>query len=197
MEPRRRGRPSEGARESLLAAATELFTERDYELVTTEDVLERSDVSRGALYHHFPTKLELFRAVWEDSERRLIARLATDLPADITPFGALMELARRYLRAAESDVELRRIGLGQSRKVLGWDEWREGATQLGLGLAIGAVRAAVEAGELPPEDPETMAVIVLGATIEGAMLVVSADDPAAARRRSEAVVVAILEGLHR
>ena len=32
--------------------------ERDYDLVSTEEILERAGVSRGALYHHFPTKLD-------------------------------------------------------------------------------------------------------------------------------------------
>jgi AcrR family transcriptional regulator len=203
MEPieaarrRGRGRPSEGARESLIEAAHELFMERDYDQVATEEILERSGVSRGALYHHFPTKRALFRAVWEASERRVIERLAAGLPAGLTPFETLVFLAKGYMWAAETDEEMRRIGLGQSRTVLGWEEWREAATGLGIGIALAAVTAAIEAGELPPRDPETMAIVVVGAAIEAAMLIVADDDPAAARDRSEAVVVDVLEGLRR
>ncbi len=193
----RRGRPSQGAREALLAAARELFMERDYEQVSIGDLLERSGVSRGALYHHFSTKLDLFRAVWEASERRLIEELAVQVPASSSPFEVLVGFARAYLRAAETDEELRRIGLGQSRAVLGWEAWREASTGLGVGLALTVVNAAIEAGELPDEDPETMAIVVLGAVIEAALLIVVADDPAAARERSEPVVVAVLEGLRR
>jgi AcrR family transcriptional regulator len=194
---RTRGRPSEGAREALLEAAHELFMERDYEAVSTEEILERSGVSRGALYHHFPSKLDLFRAVWEASERRVIERVGSDLPAGAGPFEILVFLARGYMRAAETDEELRRIGLGQSRTVLGWEAWREAAMGLGLGVALAGVNAAVDAGELPPNDPETMAVVVLGAIIEAAMLILVAEDPASQRERSEAVVVDVLEGLRR
>ncbi len=194
---RARGRPSEGAREALVDAAHGLFMERDYDDVSTAEILERSGVSRGALYHHFPTKLDLFRAVWEASERRAIERIAARMPAGSTPFETLVLLARGYMQAAETDEELRRIGLGQSRSVLGWEAWREAATGLGIGVAMAGVTAAVEAGELPPDDPETMAIVLLGAMIEAAMLVVVADDPAAARERSEAVVVEMLEGLRR
>jgi AcrR family transcriptional regulator len=194
---RGRGRPSEGAREALVKAAHELFMERDYGEVSTEEILERSGVSRGALYHHFPAKLDLFRAVWEASERRVIGRLAVDLPAGSTPFETLLFLVRGYMRAAETDEELRRIGLGQSRTVLGWEAWREASMALGLGATVAGVTAAVEAGELPPNDPGTMAVVVLGAAIEAAMLIVVAGDPAAARERSEAVIVDLLEGLRR
>jgi AcrR family transcriptional regulator len=194
---RTRGRPSEGAREALIEAAHELFMERDYDQVSTAEILQRSGVSRGALYHHFPTKLDLFKSVWEASERRAIERLAAGAPASATPFEVLLFLARGYLRAAETDDEMRQIGLGQSRRVLGWEDWRRRSMQLGLGVALVAVSAAVEAGELPPNDAETTAIVLVGAMIEAAMLIVVADDPAAARGRCEAVVVDLLEGLRR
>jgi AcrR family transcriptional regulator len=198
VEARRaRGRPSEGAREALVEAAHELFMERDYERVSTEQILERSGVSRGALYHHFPNKLDLFRAVFVASEQRVIERIAARAPATSTPFEALLALARGYIRAAETDEELRRIGLGQSREVLGWEGWRAACTQLGIGAALAGVSAATEAGELPPRDPETMAMVLLGAMIDAAMLILVAEDQAAARQRCEAVIVDLLEGLRR
>jgi len=190
-----RGRPSQGAREALLEAARGLFLERDFDDVSTEEILERSGVSRGALYHHFPGKLDLFKAVWEASERRLIERLAAQVPVSDSPFQALAHLATAYLRAAETDQELRRIGLVQSRAVLGWEGWREAAMGLGIGVTLAAVKAAIDSGELPGLDPETTAIVLLGAVIEAAMLVVVAEDPAAARERSEAAIVAMLEGL--
>lgn len=192
-----RGRPSEGAREALIEAAHELFMERDYEQVSTEEILQRSGVSRGALYHHFPTKLDLFRAVFMASERRVIDRIAARTAVPSSPFESLLALAKGYMRAAESDEELRRIGLGQSRAVLGWEGWRAACTELGLGLALAGVTAAIEAGELPPRDPETMAIVLLGAMIDAAMLIVVAEDRSAARERSEAVIVDLLEGLRR
>jgi AcrR family transcriptional regulator len=181
----------------VLEAAHELFVERDYEQVSTDEILERSGVSRGALYHHFPTKLDLFREVFKVSERRVIDRIAAQAPASATPFEAILFLCRGYMRAAESDEELRRIGLGQSRAVLGWEGWREACAELGVGMARAGAAAAIEAGELPARDPETMAMIVLGTMIEAAMLIVVAEDPAAQRLRSEAVVVDVLEGLRR
>ncbi|HEV7481779.1 MAG TPA: TetR/AcrR family transcriptional regulator [Solirubrobacterales bacterium] len=192
-----RGRPSEGAREALVEAAHELFMERDYEQVSTEQILERSGVSRGALYHHFPTKLDLFRAVFVASERRVIDRIAAGVQPSPSPFETLLALAGGYLRAAETDEELRRIGLGQSRAVLGWEGWREVAGELGLGLTRAVVAAAIEAGELPPSDPETLSIVLLGAMIDAAMLIAVAQDRSEARERSEAVIVDLLEGLRR
>lgn len=181
----------------MVEAAHDLFMERDYEQVSTEQILERSGVSRGALYHHFPTKLDLFRAVFVASERRVIDRIAAGVSPSPSPFETLLALAGGYLRAAETDRELRRIGLGQSRAVLGWEGWREVAGELGLGLTRAVVTAAIEAGELPPSDPETLSIVLLGAMIDAAMLIAVAEDRSKARERSEAVIVDLLEGLRR
>lgn len=192
-----RGRPSQGAREALVVAARNLFMEHDFDAVSIEEILERSGVSRGALYHHFPTKLDLFKAVWEASERRLIEGLAAQAPTPATPFELLLYLTTAYLRAAETDEELRRIGLRQSRAVLGWEGWRKASMNLGMGVALAAVRGAIDSGEMSDRDPETLATVLLGAVIEAAMLIVVSEHPAAARKRSEAVVVDVLEGLRR
>jgi hypothetical protein len=135
--------------------------------------------------------------VFDASERRVIERIAAQAPASARPIEVLLEGARAYLREAETNEELRRIGLTQSRAVLGWEGWRKAAGELGIGVMLAGVSAAIEAGELPPRDPETTAHVLLGAAIEAAMLIVVADDRAAARERSEGVVVDLLEGLRR
>jgi AcrR family transcriptional regulator len=190
---RRRGRPDEGARDAVIEAARQLFIEHDYADVSTDQIISRAGVSRGALYHHFPGKVDVFRAVFVEGERKVVQRLAAEAQAD-SPFESLRAGSRAYMREAETNVELRRIGLAQSRAVLGWEGWREVAAKLGLGLVEGGVRAAMEAGEMRPGDPATVAHVILGALIEAAMIVATADDPAAARARVEPTVDALLDG---
>src|SRR5215207_1198859 len=86
MERRtRQAEPSAAARSALVAVARELFAERGYAGVGTEEIVQRARVTRGALYHHFRDKKDLFRAVHEQLEGELAqtigARLA-DGPAD-------------------------------------------------------------------------------------------------------------------
>jgi AcrR family transcriptional regulator len=171
--------------------------ERDYDRVSTAEIITRSGVSRGALYHHFSSKRDLFLAVFEASERRTIASIAAKAEGAATPFDALRESARAYLDLCENDEEFRRIGLTQSRVVLGWEGWRAAANELGIGVTLVLVSAAIEAGELPPVDSETVALVLLAALIEAAMLIVAAGDRRAARRRSEVVIIEMLEGLRR
>jgi|SRR5829696_4487188 len=193
----RRGRPSQGAREALIEAARALFMDRDYDAVSTDEILERAAVSRGALYHHFSSKRDLYREVWRDSERRLIGRLADSAAAAGAPFEVLIAGCRAYLDEAAANREMRRIGLMQSRTVLGWEEWRRGISDLGLATMGATIAAAMDAGELRRSDVEATAHLVLAALIEAALLIVTSDDPSAARARAEPPLMGMLEGLRR
>jgi AcrR family transcriptional regulator len=81
----------------LALAAAEMFGVRRFEEVTVGGLAAAANVSTGALYHHFGSKLGLYAFVREDVERRLLDRIegavaasvtATDRPAAI--MGALL-----------------------------------------------------------------------------------------------------------
>ena len=73
MTNRPRGEITRGM---LIEVARELFADRGYGLVSIEEILRRSGFSRGALYHHFRDKRDLFRAVFEQVDRELVERVA-------------------------------------------------------------------------------------------------------------------------
>ncbi|WP_054811931.1 TetR/AcrR family transcriptional regulator [Nocardia arizonensis] len=56
-----------GVRERVLAAALDCFAEDGYERTTIARIRERSEVSNGALFHHFPTKEAIAGALYVDS----------------------------------------------------------------------------------------------------------------------------------
>jgi AcrR family transcriptional regulator len=172
-----------------------LLVERDYGYVSTEDVLALAGVSRGALYHHFSGKLELFRAAYVESERDAMARIAAALPPDAGPLEQLRAGCRAYLAECAGSGEMQRIGLRQSRAVLGWESWRETAVGLGIGMMRATVQAAVEAGELSSADVEVTADLLMAALIEAGLMVASAEDPGAARRAVEPELMRLLDGL--
>ena len=62
----------EATRDALVAAARALFAERGYAAVGTEEVVRRAGVTRGALYHYFRDKQDLFRAVFEQTEAEIM-----------------------------------------------------------------------------------------------------------------------------
>jgi AcrR family transcriptional regulator len=58
--PARRGRPGHSL-ESLLAVAVTVFNERGYDATSMEDIAARLGVTKSAIYHHVPSKVELLR----------------------------------------------------------------------------------------------------------------------------------------
>lgn len=50
-------------KDDILEAATKLFLQRSYDAVSIKDITEAVGVTKGALYHHFSSKEELFSEV--------------------------------------------------------------------------------------------------------------------------------------
>src|SRR5689334_17674561 len=105
-------RPERGGatRAALLGAARALFAERGYAGVGTEEVVRRAGVTRGALYHHFRDKRDLFRAVFEQTEEEIVAAIGARMDGASDPMALLAEGVRAYLDAC-GDPVLMRIGL--------------------------------------------------------------------------------------
>src|ERR1044072_7811071 len=80
---------SRATRERLLAHARALFGARGYAAVGTEEIVRAAGVTRGALYHQFADKRELFAAVFEDTEPERIPEAARRVAATDAPVEAL------------------------------------------------------------------------------------------------------------
>jgi AcrR family transcriptional regulator len=187
---------SEATREALVAAARPLFAERGYAGVGTEEIVRAAGVTRGALYHHFEGKRELFAAVYEQVERELAERIATGaLGANASsPLEAMRAGAEMFLAAA-TEPEAQRIVLLDGPSVLGWDRWREIAAEHGLGLIEASLRAAIDAGAIEEQPVRPLAHVLMGALDEAAMLVARAEDPEDMRAQVGRTLDALLNGL--
>ncbi len=187
---------SETTRNALIEAARALFAERGYADVGTEEIVRAAGVTRGALYHHFDGKRDLFEAVYERIEAELAQRIATGaLGGGIRePLEAMRVGAETLLRAC-TEPEVQRIALLDGPSVLGWDRWREIAAEHGLGLIEGTLQAAVEAGAIPEQPIRPLAHLLMGALDEAMMLVARAEDPERMRVEVGRTLDTLLAGL--
>jgi len=185
---------SRRTRALLVATARELFAERGYAAVTTEEIVRRSGLTRGALYHHFDGKRDLFREVFEEMERELTERVATDVLASHDPSAGLVAGLELFLDAClEPDVQ--RIALVDAPAVLGWDEWHEIEARHGLGLIEAGLRGAMEVGQITEQPVAALSHVLLGAMIEAGLYVARAEDRRSARAEMSLVLRRLIDGL--
>lgn len=183
-------------RAALVGAARALFAEHGFGGVGTETIVRAAGVTRGALYHHFADKTELFAAVYEAVEEDLVRGLdklivaagATD-PIEVMTLGA-----DAWLEACgQQDVQ--QIVLLDGPAVLGWLRWREIGMRYGLGLIEGVLTHAIEVGRIPPQPPRALAHVLVGALDEAGLYVARAEDQATASEEMRTVIAALLVGL--
>nr|WP_307796674.1 helix-turn-helix domain-containing protein [Actinomadura barringtoniae] len=82
------GRWEPGARERLVMAAVDLFTEQGYDATTVAQIAERAGVTKSTFFRHFPDKRELLVAGQETLSRLLVEGIA-EAPGDATPLDAV------------------------------------------------------------------------------------------------------------
>ena len=185
---------AEATRAALIATARKLFAASGYAAVGTEEVVRRAGVTRGALYHHFGDKRDLFRHVLTAVGADLAQALAERALAVEDPWESLLVGTEMFLEACEQP-EVQRIMLIDGPSVLGWEEWREIDSAQGLGLVEIALGRCVEAGLMEPQPLRPLAHVLLGALDEAALMVARASDPAAARAEVSATLARLLDGL--
>ncbi|MEA2390447.1 MAG: hypothetical protein QOK31_556 [Solirubrobacteraceae bacterium] len=188
-----RARRSEATREKLLRTARRLFARRGYSDVGTEEIVRRAGVTRGALYHHFRDKKDLFRAVFVAVENELIERIAAEALSQPEPMEQLRRGCTLFLDAA-LEPEVQRIALIDAPAVLGWQEWRE-VGRAGIDLVALGLEGAMEAGAIERQPLIPLSHVIVGALDEGALYVAQAEDVEKARAEAGLVFARLIDSL--
>src|SRR3954463_6271863 len=115
---------SSDTRRRLLASARALFAERGYGATSLADVVDAAGLTKGAVYHHFSNKQDVFRAVYEGEQRHLVRVVADAALREADPWDGFMAGWRAFLEAAQ-DPAVQRITLLDAPAALGWQRMRE------------------------------------------------------------------------
>jgi AcrR family transcriptional regulator len=86
------------ARERMIVAAVDLFTEQGFDATTVAQIAERAGVTRSTFFRHFPDKREVLVA-GQETLSRLLAEGIADAPADAGPLDAVADGLRRASEA--------------------------------------------------------------------------------------------------
>jgi len=132
-----------GARERLVLAAVDLFSEQGYDETTVTQIAERAGVTKSTFFRHFPDKRELLVAGQETLSRLLASGIA-DAPAGSTPLDAV---AAGLARASDEMGPLNRdLGPRLKAAVAASTELQERDALKSVGLAAAMTEALVARG---------------------------------------------------
>lgn len=202
-------------RETLIEVARAEFGSRGYADTSVDEIVRRAEVTKGAFYHHFSGKDELFLRVFESVKKEL-SRAALVTHVDHQPFVALdaqprqlkrfaeqdnaevwhqlIERCRRYIQL-HTDPQVRRIVLVDARWVLNRDDWQRIEGEHGVILLRADMRRAMQRGLVRQLPLRMLAEILAGALNEACLLVANASDPDQALDEAMTVIEQLLEGI--
>lgn len=183
---------TDATRAALIAAARSLFAENGYADTGTPEIVKAAAVTRGALYHHFQDKADLFAAVVLAEAKAVAAEIESGAVHALTASDALEAGAAAYFDAMTTPGRIRLLLL-DGPAVLGHNAIRNidqatGGAELQLGLAAAMPDA------LPENDLSALADMLSAAFDRAAIAIASGAAPSSYRASLSRLVKAIASG---
>jgi len=178
----------------ILDTARELFATQGYESVSIDMIAAAADLTKGACYHHFASKKDLFERVIDEAQAAIASRLAdSGRPAGPPSPASIAAGAVGYLRLA-NDPSIRTLLLVDGPSVMGWQRWREIDDRHFAGLVRSGVTYLLGPGA-SADQAEAATRVIMGAIMEAALASGSAADPEPVVARYGRTIESLLAGL--
>jgi AcrR family transcriptional regulator len=190
----RRQEYSSSTRRALLDNAAELFAARGYAGTSLDEVVSAARVTKGALYHHYQGKLDLFQAVFDRCESNAVKRINSDVRRKKDPWDKALTAVASFLEVCQEPA-YRRIVMQEGPVVLGFDRWRESEERSTYGLVHDLVHRVLRQYDIEGTLLETFTRIFYGAMSSAGIVVSEAEDPEQSSREVSTVISLMLAGL--
>ena len=185
---------SSSTKRALLDNATELFAVHGYAGTSLDEVVAAARVTKGALYHHFPSKLALFESVFLRLQEKTTREIEKKINSSKDPWDRAQAGLRAFLEVCR-EPHFRRICLQEGPVALGHERWQEAERAASLGIVKRTVDDLLKDLRGGEELGEAFGVVFYGAVRSAAEFVADSDDPDASAQEIQAAIGAILTGL--
>lgn len=192
----RREQYSDATRAALLDTAAQMFAVGGFVRTSLDDIATATQVTRGAVYHHFENKQALFEAVLESLEART-AQLVVDAAAQIPdPWEAAMAGLETFLDQC-CEPTYGRLCWHEGPVALGWSRWKECEEKYAYGLTENFLRMLMDTGHVERGPLETPTRLVFGLLGAAGLAIADAADEDKGRVRDEcgALMRMLLDGM--
>ncbi|CAJ1503997.1 TetR/AcrR family transcriptional regulator [[Mycobacterium] kokjensenii] len=196
----RRSMYAELTRTAVLDASRSLFVAKGYDATSVDEIAHESQTSKGAVYHHFRNKQEIFAEVFRASQAEImqavLPRALESSPADAGPWQQALMAVSAVLHCYVDNHDAR-VLLRESASALGWDRKQTVDEEMALPLLRAVLDELIETGELKPVPVGVTAELLYALLSKTGPMIAAAEDPARAVSEIEPVLFALLGGLHR
>lgn len=171
---------------SIISAASELFTARGFAATSIDDVAGRAGVAKGAVYHHFKSKEQIFQRVFEQMTGALAAEVAASAAAGKSTLDRFERGTLKYLTSIAGN-KFRQVLLIDGPAVLGWEKWREIDTRYFGGVMKAPMKRTPHAREVA-----AIGHLIAGAVSEAALVCATSDHRVRSARDFTSALVKML-----
>ena len=193
----RRERYAALTRAAIVDAARLLFVERGFDETSVDDIADGAEVSKGAIYHHFKDKQEIFVDVYREATKG-VTESVVKVMADAKPGSwQRIEAAASAVVKGYTDSREPRVLVRQVMGVLGAERTQELEGELALPLIRSLLVEAAENGEVRDISIEIASQLIFRVLCESALLIANSADYAGAAQEVEAVMLSMFAGLRR
>jgi AcrR family transcriptional regulator len=215
--PMKKAEQGRKTRDILLSVARDLFGAQGFAETSLSAIVKAAGVTKGAFYHHFSGKQEIFLRVFEDVKRAVARRTfvvhreyesasgdptSEELPplkdlaaqSNDEVWQDLLKCCRQYIEA-HTDPQVRRIVLIEARSVLTPDDFYRVEDEYGTVILRADLRRAMNRGIIKQLPLRQLARILTGTLNEACLIVANASDQSEAMRQAEMLLEHLLTGL--
>jgi AcrR family transcriptional regulator len=192
----RREEYAEATYEALLDSAAACFLESGFAATSLDEVAKRARVTKGAIYHHFASKRDLFMAVLERQELAQAQTISLAATSAADPWSAIVAAFDAFLETL-SDPVYQRLCWVEGPAALGFEEWWACGERFEIPVIRSQLERVAEAGVLLVEDLDMLAHVLFGAVTAGVLAMARAADPEGERDRFRNVMLQVIHGMVR
>ena len=190
----RREEYAEATHEALLDSASACFFESGFAATSLDHVARRARVTKGAIYHHFSSKRDLFTAVLERQQEHSVRSITEAGSQAMTAWEGIVAAFDAFLETISNPV-YQRLCWVEGPAALGFEDWWACGERYEIDVIRSQLTRAAEAGVLVSEDVDMLAHVLFGAVTAGVLGMARSEDPQHERERFRTVMLELIAGM--
>ena len=194
MSKTRKEEYADATRAALLESGRTLFAEHGYHNTSVDEICRHARVTKGALYHHYRNKEDLFADLVESLEADVVGKVSGSINADGDLWSALLGGIDLFLDHC-TDPAYRRIVLVDGPNVLGQRRLAEIGERTASGLLKTLFEALMADGTIAKQPTNILVRLCLSVLVEGGLIIGESRRPKKAKQDVRAMIIRFLESL--